>query len=88
METGRILILVPVRSYCLQIQTEFDWISICHYSEDHLEEALASCRRAVFVEKVPSRVVEREEDYFNVVLEIFYNRDDEGFEISWKHCGF
>ena len=90
--------------YCLQIQSESGWVSICRYDEGHLEDALSSCRRAVFVEKVAARVIEREDDdSFILVLELFYNIDDdpeardwddddwyedEGFEISWKDCGF
>lgn len=99
---------MPIRKsfpYTLQVQVESNWVPICYYDEDHLREALASCRRAVLVEKFTSRVIERsfspDGPIHNVVLELFYNRDedpeaweddddyeDEGFEISWKDYGF
>jgi len=76
--------MIPTRTalpYTLQVQTETGWMPLCHYDEDRLDSAIRSCHNAVLTEKSACRVIEN--DNGNIVLEKFYNRDEDREARDW-----
>ncbi len=81
--------------YVLEVNQPMGWVTLCHFSKDHLDSAVAYCRLYTMSEKSAVRLREDQ----NIVYEAFYDHrldpdardwDDgrEDFDISWQECGF